>query len=777
MKKAISILGAMIMLLMNSIISCAAETNNMRQGICPQLDEYFSQTYYASSTLPQEVIPGSPLTQSRPLEISDAADQTLPAEFATYCEISFVSGSELLKKALVLNQYGADGRIYLELDYNCLTEPGEALFDITVMSNSYLFRTVKTLRVESFRDHTPFYIQKEGCNIQIFPGETVSALRASEKAIRMAEDSTGLSTASWAGTEKYKNLRSVYASEIITEAYGQYDIEILFSYANVSCMVPVFLQCLPYHIEYSGTPFQGQSIRFMMINDEAGGVVDCKWSVTEGQAEIDDSGLLTIPDDAAVGEKIVVQAVPVSGGTPLEKSIRIQEAGKLFKDCTFKQTAFLEGFSVDLPESEEWTANVVSNADEHYLGYSERISDHKDKEVLEVYMTEIPDFVEEAEKALAYYDDSYSELSEKENGLQMKDVEIQNHPARLALYYVDSPRNDGSDAVDHIVGGMISYARDRKVLFLRLNLYNPDEEEVTFADLKELIKHISYAPEQAGFREADTDFEIAAEGDQKIIVGGETLNMTVTFSNSDYMNARNKYDKILWSVVDAETGETTEKAKMANNILSVSPSLAEETELKVIAQSVAFPELKREYQITAVPRVNKLTVNPSKLQLWAGTGESAEITYETDPKNLPPERVTVASENEEIVMVKPLGKGKAEIHAVGAGKTTVRVSETGGERVYVPVTVLIPVETLTIKTDRSAKLGDTPKFSAELYPENASNKHVTWSIDVDESIANIWNNGLLKIDANAPKGTEITVTCTAEGAPNPVVETMKIILE
>ena len=253
--------------------------------------------------------------------------------------------------------------------------------------------------------------------------------------------------------------------------------------------------------------------------------------------------------------------------------------------------------------------------------------------------------------------------------------------------------------------------------------------------------------------------------------------MTVTFSNSDYMNARNKYDKILWSVVDAETGETTEKAKMANNILSVSPSLAEETELKVIAQSVAFPELKREYQITAVPRVNKLTVNPSKLQLWAGTGESAEITYETDPKNLPPERVTVASENEEIVMVKPLGKGKAEIHAVGAGKTTVRVSETGGERVYVPVTVLIPVETLTIKTDRSAKLGDTPKFSAELYPENASNKHVTWSIDVDESIANIWNNGLLKIDANAPKGTEITVTCTAEGAPNPVVETMKIILE
>ena len=777
MKRTIALLGIIIMLLANCITPCTAEANHVRQGICPQLDEYFSQTYYASSTLPKEIIPGSLLTQSSPLEISDAADQKLPAEFATYCEISFVSGSELLKKALVLNQYGADGRIYLELDYNCLTEPGEALFDITVMSNSYLFRTVKTLRVESFQDHTPFYIQKEGCNIQILLGETVSALRVSEKAIRMAEDSTGLSTASWAGTEKYKSLRSVYASEIIAETYGQYDLELLFSYANVSCRVPVLLQCLPYHIEYSGTPFQGQSIRFMMINDEAGGMVDCKWSVTEGQAEIDDSGLLTIPDSAAVGEEIAVQAVPVSGGTPLMQTIRIREAGMILRNCLFTQTVSLEGFSSNLPENEEWIANVVNNADEHYLGYSERISDYKGKAVLEVYMTEIPNFVEETEKALAYYDDSYSDLSEKENGLQMKDVEIQDHPARLALYYVDSPRNDGSNAIDHIVGGMISYARDRKVLFLRLNLYNPDEEEVTFADLKELIKHISYDPEQASFRETDTDFEIIVEGDKKTIVGGNTLNMTVTFSNSDYMNAKNKNNKILWSVVDAKTGEETEKAKMTNSMLSVSSTLAEETELEVIAQSAVYPELKREYRITAVPRVNKLTVDLSSLQLWTGIGDSAVITYETNPENLPPERVTVASDNEEIVTIKPLEQGKVEVNAVGAGRTTIRVSETGGRKADVPVTVLIPVKTLTIKTDKTAHPGGMPKFSAEIYPENASNKFVTWSIDVDESIAIIRKDGLMKIKKDAPTGTEITVTCTAEGAPNPVTETMKIVLE
>ena len=777
MKKAISIIGAMIMLLMNCIIPCAAEKNNIRQGTCPQLDEYFSQMYYALSTLPKEVIPGSPLTQSKPLEIFDAADQTLPAEFASFCEISFISGNEQLKKALVINQYGADGRIYLDLDYNCLTDPGEALFDISIRSDGYLYRAVKTLRVESFKDHTPFYIQNNGRDIVTFPGETVSALRLSEKTIRMAEDSTGLSTASWTATEKYKSLKNLYASEIIAEEYGQYEIEILFSYANVSCRIPVLLQCLPYHIEYSGTPFQGQFVRFTMLNDEAGGTLDCKWSVAEGQAEIDDSGMLTISDDAVAGEKIVVRAIPVSGGTPLEKAIHVQEAGMLFRDCTFGQTASLEGFSADFPESDEWTANVVNSVEERYLGYSERVSDRKAKAALEVYLTEIPNFVEDAEKALAYYDESYSELSEKENGLQMKNVEIQDHPARLALYYVDSPRNDGSNTIDHIVGGMISYARDRKVLFLRLNIYNPDGEEVTFADLKELVRHISYDPEQAVFREADTDFEIVAEGDKKTIVGGDAVNMTAIFSNSDFINAKNRNNKIVWSVVDAKTGENIEKAKMTNNMLSVSSTLTEETELEVIAQSAVYPELKREYRIIAVPRVNKLTVDPSRLQLWTGTDEANMITYATDPDNLPPERVTVVSDNEEIAAVKQSEQGKAEIKAVGAGRTTIRVSETGGRRADVPVTVLIPVETLTIKSDRTARPGGMPKFSAEIYPENASNKFVTWSIDVDESIAIIRKDGLMKIKRDAPKGTEITVTCTAEGAPNPVVETMKIILE
>ena len=48
-----------------------------------------------------------------------------------------------------------------------------------------------------------------------------------------------------------------------------------------------------------------------------------------------------------------------------------------------------------------------------------------------------------------------------------------------------------------------------------------------------------------------------------------------------------------------------------------------------------------------------------------------------------------------------------------------------------------------------------------------------WSLDVDESIAT-FSKGKLIISKEAPVGTVITVTCTALGAPEPVVRSVEI---
>jgi len=50
---------------------------------------------------------------------------------------------------------------------------------------------------------------------------------------------------------------------------------------------------------------------------------------------------------------------------------------------------------------------------------------------------------------------------------------------------------------------------------------------------------------------------------------------------------------------------------------------------------------------------------------------------------------------------------------------------------------------------------------------------VEWTLDVGGDIATI-TKGKVKISKTAPEGTVITVTCTAVGAPEPVVKTVQI---
>ena len=82
-------------------------------------------------------------------------------------------------------------------------------------------------------------------------------------------------------------------------------------------------------------------------------------------------------------------------------------------------------------------------------------------------------------------------------------------------------------------------------------------------------------------------------------------------------------------------------------------------------------------------------------------------------------------------------------------------------------------EDMTLEAKGKPVPGGTVTVKETLVPKQAGNKNVEWTLDVGEDIATV-AKGKVKIAKTAPAGTVITVTCTALGAPEPVVRTVQI---
>jgi hypothetical protein len=103
----------------------------------------------------------------------------------------------------------------------------------------------------------------------------------------------------------------------------------------------------------------------------------------------------------------------------------------------------------------------------------------------------------------------------------------------------------------------------------------------------------------------------------------------------------------------------------------------------------------------------------------------------------------------------------------------VQVKEPGGKNAKLTVIVADPAESLELEVKGDAKPGSTVTIKETVLPKQAGNKNVEWSLDVGEDIAT-FSKGKLKISKTAPEGTVITLTCTAVGAPEPIVKTIQL---
>jgi uncharacterized protein YjdB len=138
-------------------------------------------------------------------------------------------------------------------------------------------------------------------------------------------------------------------------------------------------------------------------------------------------------------------------------------------------------------------------------------------------------------------------------------------------------------------------------------------------------------------------------------------------------------------------------------------------------------------------------------------GETVQLNAEVEPENATNKDVTWSTSNENVATVSESGL----VTAISEGEATITVTTIdGGHTASIKVTVEKPppvlVTGVTISEgDQELEVGETVQLNAEVEPENATNKDVTWSTS-NENVATVSESGLV----TAISEGEATITVT-----------------
>ena len=297
---------------------------------------------------------------------------------------------------------------------------------------------------------------------------------------------------------------------------------------------------------------------------------------------------------------------------------------------------------------------------------------------------------------------------------------------------------------------------------------------ISISDLKELASKLSYDESLAPFTAAKATFTICTKDGVNVVSAGKNLQMAAVFDNPEMINKKAKNDGVTWSVFNAQTGDIIPAATInANGQLRIDKNLDEPVLLQVKAISTEFGT-EASYMITAMPVVSAVTLDPAQLFFYVGMEDPQTVKASLEPASVPPVGLTWTPAKKDIVEITAIEDGTVSIKPLKAGKTDIAVKEPGGKNAKLTVNVVAPVESVELKVNGKPKAGGKVNIAAALAPKNVGNKAVQWSLDVGEEIATINEKGQLTIGKEVASGTKITVTCTALGAPNPVVGTIVV---
>ena len=156
-------------------------------------------------------------------------------------------------------------------------------------------------------------------------------------------------------------------------------------------------------------------------------------------------------------------------------------------------------------------------------------------------------------------------------------------------------------------------------------------------------------------------------------------------------------------------------------------------------------------QPTNVP-VTGVTVTPNAIPMWVGTDTS--FTVNVSPEGATNKNWTSSTSNASIASLS----GKSTIHAVAPGTAIITLTtEDGKKTATITVTVTQQVGEIRLSADKTTlKVGGTAKVTANVLPENASNKGVTFTSS-HSTVATVDANG----NVQAASAGTTTITATA----------------
>ncbi len=463
------------------------------------------------------------------------------------------------------------------------------------------------------------------------------------------------------------------------------------------------------------------------------------------------------------------QAVPEETAAPV---LSMEEDRSILEADTFEVLPE-KGFLVPIPAGEAW----IGGANRGSMGlFAETYSLDAFGwlRTMRYYHRSLDTFVTSDNPAEFYYNQFNFD---GERNVMSETVDIDGHPARLITFSYD--RSEGQFGAH---GGMLLYAREMQLLQIRIYSENFEKTEediprVTMETMRQLASMIRYDYAQAPIRHADVEMTIEEENHACAVTAGKSLKLSAVFGNREIVNAKKGNNEVIWEVRDVSTGEESVNAEIsAGGTLTVHRGVEGPVKLLVRAESTVF-HTTAEYAVTIVNGAEELSLVSDPISFYAGTDASAVLTAKILPVDLLQYGLQWTLSKPDVVSLTPAEDGTAVIRPLKAGKVTVCVKEPGGKTAEMPLTVLEPVREIKLSAKGRTKPGSTVKLTAKVLPETADNRKVTWSVNVDKSIATINKKGSLKIRKAAEPGTVIVVTCRAEGAPEPVTATIEITVD
>lgn len=691
-------------------------------------------------------------------------------------EITFLSGDESLKDALLYDPE----KQQLFVDNRKLTQPGEAVFRVRLKAGSLYYESEETLRVLSWEEEplVEFFRADRSCCVK-----TQYRYYSPLLTYRLARDRFRDIAVKYGMPElaDYDPFILSSESDLPVREHdwdldtfwfgfkepGLYPFSVRCILGNVQAVSGADIYALPYVITGTSQVRPGSTVRYAVQDaEDSSRQFALALEGAEGLSLAED-GQLTVADSVPMGTSFRITATPSDGSEPAFLEGTVSEG--LFRLTPWKQQSLYNGFTVPMPEK---------------AGLTKHEEDAKNRTIMNTLHGN--DWMLLMAEAKVHVFNTYYEDPDTTADL-LAEIARETQAAGSDLQSVDGHPVLVTEKVMEVSGQELSVGSlymFRNNCLLEYSVYAvpdsglaaADVQLVTTDDMLFLAEQIRYEAPEGTPRLADAAITLSSKDGAQVLPAGKKLQLTAVFANPETVNQKNKNNTVEWSVTDAATGETAKGVSVSEKgVVSVNKDLAEPKQVEVTASSPVFLT-KAVYPLTVLPAVSKIAVEPKEVFFYAGTDAQETLRAVLAPETVPAVGLTWTLKKEGVVELTDNGDGTATVKPLDAGKFTVTLTEPGGKTATATVNVTEAVETVELSLKDKPFPGASVGISASVLPKSAGNRAVSWSLDVGEDIATISEKGQLKIGKETPAGTVIRVTCTAEGAPEPVLAVLEVVV-